>query len=55
MEGQVLRRDTLAMFQEQQEAGRVLPYNLWRKHGPAHTLILDFSPLEQGNSKFLLF
>ena len=27
---------------ELEEAGRTLPWSLWRERGPAHTLILDF-------------
>ena len=36
--------------QKLEEAGRTLPWSLWRKHSPAHTLISD-----SGLQEFLLW
>lgn len=38
-----------------EEAGRVLPQRLWRRHGPASTLSLDLWTSELLENKFLLF
>ena len=37
------------------EAGRILPLRLWRKHGPAHTLISDLQPPQLGEDTFSCF
>ena len=40
--------------QNQEEAGRTLPWSLRRERGPVDTWISDFWPLELGDNNFLL-
>ena len=37
------------------EAGRILPWSLWRKPGPGDTLLSDFWPPELAEREVLLF
>ena len=39
--------------QKLKEGGRILPWSLWKEHGPADTLISDFWPPELGENKLL--
>ena len=44
--GMWLRVQNAQRHRELEEAGRILLWNLWKEHSPAHTLILEFRPPE---------